>query len=300
MAATATAPASSSLAVAAAAADAAPPAPPHPAIPEQYMYKNRLQQIAQRAHKKLPVYDIEMEGELHQPKFRCTVEVDGERFSSTRSYGRRKEAEQDAARVAYDTLVKRGKGDAKEVFELIDQDVVFCKSILHEFAVKTKTSQPSYSVAPLEKPMTLFVASVVFDGKTYTGEAAVSKKDAEQKAARAAVKSILDTGNTCMMEIIMSKKNFITAIASQTKTITTFAPIKFTRPVAYAAYGGSDHVIPESQHEHSSPISVQGPNIVPAADPSANASAKAVTGSKKRKGRVGGSEVEEPRVSKGH
>jgi dsRNA-specific ribonuclease len=72
---------------------------------------------------------------------------------------------------------------------------VFCKSILHEFAVKTKTTWPSYTVAPQEKPMTLFVASVVFDGNTYTGEAATCKKYAEQKAARAAVKSIL--GNSC-------------------------------------------------------------------------------------------------------
>jgi dsRNA-specific ribonuclease len=71
------------------------------------------------------------------------------------------------------------------------QDVVFCKSILHEFAVKMKITWPSYSVSSQEKPMTLFVASVAFDGSTYTGEAATSKKDAEQKAACAVVKSIL-------------------------------------------------------------------------------------------------------------
>lgn len=71
------------------------------------------------------------------------------------------------------------------------QGLVFCKSILYEFAVKTKTSWPTYSIARQEKPMTLFVASVVFNGSTYTGEAATSKKEAEQKAAWAAVKSIL-------------------------------------------------------------------------------------------------------------
>ena len=37
----------------------------------------------------------------------------------------------------------------------------------------------------------MFVASVVFNGNTYTGEAASNKKDAEQNAARAAIKSIL-------------------------------------------------------------------------------------------------------------
>ena len=77
------------------------------------------------------------------------------------------------------------------------QDVVFCKSILYEFAVKTKVTQPSYSVVNLEGlgPMIMFVASVFFDGNTYAGEVAKSKKNAEQKAARAAIKSIL--GNYC-------------------------------------------------------------------------------------------------------
>uniref|UniRef100_A0A0A9GAR0 DRBM domain-containing protein n=1 Tax=Arundo donax TaxID=35708 RepID=A0A0A9GAR0_ARUDO len=87
--------------------------------------------------------------------------------------------------------------------------------------------------------MTLFVASVVFDGNTYTGEAGVNKKDAEQKAARAVIKSILATENTCMMGIIRSKENLITAIKSSRNNKDTAAPIKFTRHVAYTAYGTS-------------------------------------------------------------
>ena len=76
---------------------------------------------------------------------------------------------------------------------------MFCKSILSEFAVKTKATQPTYSVDRPEEPapMTLFVSSVLFAGHTYTGEAATNKKDAEQKAARVAVKSIL--GNLCVV-----------------------------------------------------------------------------------------------------
>ncbi|XP_062195163.1 double-stranded RNA-binding protein 4-like isoform X2 [Phragmites australis] len=297
-----------------AAADTATPTPP-PAIPDEYMHKNRLQAFAQRTRKKLPIYNVEVEGEYHQPKFRCTVDVGGELFSSTGNFNRRKKAEQDAARVAYEILVTSRKGDVKEVFALIDQDVVFCKSILHEFAVKTKSTWPSYSVVRLERPMTLFVASVVFDGNTYTGEAAATKKDAKQKAARAVIKSILATDNACMMDIIRSKKKLITAITSSgnnidtgavnqethstpTKTPTTFAPIKFTGPVEYTTYGGPDHVAPESQDKSSSLIAVQGYNIVPAVEPSANPSAKAVTSSNKRKGRVEeGPKVDEARVA---
>ena len=76
---------------------------------------------------------------------------------------------------------------------------MFCKSILYEFAVKTKATKPTYSVDCPEglAPMTPFVSSVLFAGNTYTGEAATNKKDATRKAARAAVKSIL--GNLCVV-----------------------------------------------------------------------------------------------------
>jgi hypothetical protein len=47
------------------------------------------------------------------------------------------------------------------------------------------------------------------------------------------------TDNSCMIGIIRSKKQLITAIKSSGSTPTTFTPIKFTRPVAYAAYGTS-------------------------------------------------------------
>lgn len=81
------------------------------------MYKNRLQSLAERTHKKLPVYKVDSEGQ----KFRCTVEVGGQKFSSTGSFSRKKEAEQDAARVAYEILATIGEGDVKEACELIEQ-----------------------------------------------------------------------------------------------------------------------------------------------------------------------------------
>ncbi len=68
---------------------------------------------------------------------------------------------------------------------------MFSKSILHEYTTKTKTDQPEYSVTKTEGSVTPYVSSVSFAGHTYTGGAARNKKDAEQKAARAAVKSLL-------------------------------------------------------------------------------------------------------------
>ena len=72
-------------------------------------------------YKKPPIYKVESEGEPHQPKFRCKVEVGGQQFSSAGSFDRKKEAEQDAARVAYEILAAVGEDDIKEAVELIDQ-----------------------------------------------------------------------------------------------------------------------------------------------------------------------------------
>ncbi|KAM0906392.1 hypothetical protein ACQ4PT_016811 [Festuca glaucescens] len=180
-----------------AAALRAPSAPPHPG-PEKCNYKNRLQEWTQRNNQKLPVYLTESKGDPHQLEFRSTVQVGGKTFPSDHSHSRLKDAEQDAAKVACETLVTIDD-DPTDVLGLIEQGVVFCKSILNEFAVKTKATQPTYSVDRPKglPPMTLFVSSVLFAGKTYTGEAATNKKDAEQKAACAAVKSIL--GNLCVV-----------------------------------------------------------------------------------------------------
>jgi len=88
---------------------------------EKYMHKNRLQEFCAQTHKKLPIYKVELEGEYHQPKYKCTVEVDGKQFSSTGTFSRKKEAEQDAARLAYEILATIGEGDIKGVFGLLDQ-----------------------------------------------------------------------------------------------------------------------------------------------------------------------------------
>ncbi|CAM0947333.1 unnamed protein product [Alopecurus aequalis] len=217
--------------------------------------KNRLQEWAQRKNLKLLVYCTESKGDLHQREFRSIVEVAGERFLSRQWHSRLKDAEQDAAKGAYEilvTMVDDDDDDPTDVLGLLDQHVVFCKSILHEFAVKTKATKPTYSVDRPEGllPITMFVSSVSFAGNTYTGEAAMNKKDAEQKAARLAVKSILATNNNCMKEIIRSKKQIIVAITSAgfnkkravsqengnapTNAITTFAPIKFVPAVGAA------------------------------------------------------------------
>ncbi|CAM0954904.1 unnamed protein product [Alopecurus aequalis] len=242
-------------------------------------YKNRLQEWTQRNYLELPVYLTVSKGEPHKLEFRSTVKVGGKPFPSDQCHSRLKDAEQDAARVAYESLVPIDD-DSTDVLGLIDQGVVFCKSILNEFAVKTKVTQPTYSVGCPEglAHMPIFVSSVLLAGSTYTGEAAPNKKVAEQKAAHVAVKSILATNNNCMEEIIRSKKQLIVAMTSSgfnkervvsqencnapTNALTTVAPIKFVRAVGDAC-----------------PTADQGADIIPAAHPSA----QVISSSKKRK-----------------
>ncbi|CAM0876615.1 unnamed protein product [Alopecurus aequalis] len=264
-------------------------------VKDKCSYKNRLQEWAHQNNQKLPVYITESRGDQHQLEYRSTVEVGGKPFPSDQCHSRIKDAEQDAAKVAYEILVTKDD-DLTDVLGLVDQGVVFCKSILDEFSVKTKATRPTYSVDRAEglSPMTLFVSSVLFAGNTYTGEAATNKKDAEQKAARAAVKSILATNNNRIKEIIRAKKHLIMALTSSgfnkervvsqenckapTNAVTTVAPKKFVHAEGAAC-----------------PATDQGANILPAADPSA----QAISGSKKRKNhRTTGQDVTHPDMSR--
>jgi len=77
------------------------------------------------------------------------------------------------------------------LYNVISQDKVLCKSILHEFAVKMSLEKPIYDISQPKGQLPVFKCSVAFNGATYTGEIARTKKEAEQLGARAAILSIL-------------------------------------------------------------------------------------------------------------
>ena len=86
-------------------------------------YKNHLQAWTQRNNQNLPAYYTESKRDHHRLEFRSTVMVGGERFQSARNHSRRKDAEQDAARVAYEILVTKtvNDDDHTDALGLIDQ-----------------------------------------------------------------------------------------------------------------------------------------------------------------------------------
>ncbi|XP_058186093.1 double-stranded RNA-binding protein 4-like [Rhododendron vialii] len=171
---------------------------------ERQLYKNRLQEYTQRLGLPFPVYQTTNEGFQHAPRFRSTVLVDGSSYTSTDTFLQRKAAEQDASRVALDELTPKMKDEGRR---LICKDTVFCKSILNEYAVKMNLEMPTYTTIQPGGVLPVFVSNLVFNGATYTGDLAKSKKEAEQLAARVVIQSIMgnsDSGTT-MSEIIKCK-----------------------------------------------------------------------------------------------
>uniref|UniRef100_A0A1D1YDS3 Double-stranded RNA-binding protein 4 n=1 Tax=Anthurium amnicola TaxID=1678845 RepID=A0A1D1YDS3_9ARAE len=187
--------------------------PSHPGVAEKFMQKNRLQVYAQRSALPLPVYLTVNEGFPHAPQFRSTVLVGGVMFRSSQTFAHRKEAEQDVAKVALEGVSKKIN---EEGCPLIHADTVFCKSILHEYAVQMNLDKPTYTCSQPEGLLPMFISSVLLDGKMYKGAAGRKKKQAEQLAARAAIESILGDRNpstkTRMSQIIKSKGKLYSAL----------------------------------------------------------------------------------------
>ncbi|KAJ4706936.1 Double-stranded RNA-binding protein [Melia azedarach] len=182
-----------------------------PTTNQQAMHKNRLQEYAQRSAIALPVYNTVNEGYQHAPKFRSTVLVDGATYTSPNTFPNRRAAEQDVAKLALECISKKIK---EEGCSLINEDTVFCKSILNEFAVKMNLEMPTYKTIQSEGLLPVFVSSLVFDGIAYTGETGRNKKEAEQLAAQAVIRSLLGTSGfaTILFEIIKSKTKLYAAL----------------------------------------------------------------------------------------
>ncbi|XP_068644014.1 double-stranded RNA-binding protein 4-like isoform X1 [Aristolochia californica] len=228
------------------------PTPSKPSVPEQLMHKNRLQEYAQRSALPLPVYQTVNEGLPHDPKFRSTVIVDGATYKSSQRFRNRKAAEQDVAKLALDSIMKKIKDEG---LPQISQDTVFCKSILNEFAVKMNLPKPSYSTPQSGDLLPIFTSSLVFDGKTYVGNPGKNKKEAEQKAARTVIQSILGTSSsrTVLTEIIKSKSRLFAAIHKGNGWSSSCGSGVYGSPAANKSLASHSNVLPSA---HLSVVSV--------------------------------------------
>ncbi|CAM6047110.1 unnamed protein product [Sphagnum compactum] len=149
------------------------------------MYKNQLQELAQRSCFNLPAYACIREGPDHAPRFKATVNFNGEVFESPNYWGTLRQAEHAAAEVALNTLSRRGPSQSLAA-RILDETGV-CKNLLQETAQRAGVSLPVYSTTrsgPGHLPV--FTCVVKVAGLTFSGEAAKTKKQAEKNAAMAA------------------------------------------------------------------------------------------------------------------
>jgi hypothetical protein len=72
------------------------------------MYKNQLQELAQRSCFNLPAYTCLRKGPDHAPRFKASVNFNGEVFESPGFFTTLRQAEHAAAEVALAALARRG------------------------------------------------------------------------------------------------------------------------------------------------------------------------------------------------
>nr|VDD13680.1 unnamed protein product [Brassica oleracea] len=153
------------------------------------MYKNQLQELAQRSCFGLPSYTCLREGPDHAPRFKATVNFNGEIFESPQYCSTLRQAEHSAAEVALGALSNRGPSHSLAA-RILDETGVY-KNLLQEIAQRVGAPLPRYTTFRSglgHQPV--FTGTVELAGITFTGDPAKNKKQAEKNAAMAAWSSL--------------------------------------------------------------------------------------------------------------
>ncbi|KAF2322932.1 hypothetical protein GH714_032143 [Hevea brasiliensis] len=149
------------------------------------MFKNQLQELAQRSCFNLPSYTCIREGPDHAPRFKASVNFNGEIFESPSYCTTLRQAEHAAAEVAFNVLSSRGPSRSLTA-RVLDETGIY-KNLLQETAHRAGLNLPVYTTVrsgPGHVPT--FTCTVELAGMKFTGESAKTKKQAEKNAAIAA------------------------------------------------------------------------------------------------------------------
>jgi|UniRef100_A0A2N9HWN3 hypothetical protein len=153
------------------------------------MYKNQLQELAQRSCFNLPSYTCIREGPDHAPRFKATVNFNGEIFESPHYCSTLRQAEHSAAEVALNSLSNRGPSHSLAA-RILDETGVY-KNLLQEIAQRVGAPLPQYTTFRSGLGhLPVFTGTVELAGITFRGEPAKNKKQAEKNAAMAAWSSL--------------------------------------------------------------------------------------------------------------
>ncbi|KAL5716845.1 Double-stranded RNA-binding protein 6 [Ranunculus cassubicifolius] len=155
------------------------------------MYKNQLQELAQRSCFNLPWYSCIREGPDHAPRFKATVNFNGEVFESPNFCTTLRQAEHSAAEVALNSLSNRNRGPSHSLAARILDETGVYKNLLQEVSQRVGAALPQYTtVRSGLGHLPVFTCTVDLAGITFTGEPAKNKKQAEKNAAMAAWSSL--------------------------------------------------------------------------------------------------------------
>ncbi|KAI8573661.1 hypothetical protein RHMOL_Rhmol01G0294500 [Rhododendron molle] len=184
------------------------------------MYKNQLQELAQRSCFNLPSYTCIREGPDHAPRFKSIVNFNGDIFESPNYCSTLRQAEHAAAEVALNSLSNRRpshslaarilgclgqltrsstnpfpgavRGRHHNCYVPVGQDETgVYKNLLQEIAQRVGSPLPQYTTFRSglgHQP--IFTGMVELAGIIFTGEHAKNKKQAEKNAAMAAWTSL--------------------------------------------------------------------------------------------------------------
>ncbi|KAK9113393.1 hypothetical protein Syun_020190 [Stephania yunnanensis] len=149
------------------------------------MYKNQLQELAQRSCFNLPSYACIREGPDHAPRFKASVNFNGEVFEGPSYCTTLRQAEHAAAEVALNSLST--KGPSRSIAARVLDETGVHKNLLQETAHRAGLNLPVYTTVrsgPGHLPV--FTSTVELEDLKFNGAPAKTKKQAEKNAAMAA------------------------------------------------------------------------------------------------------------------
>ncbi|CAH9074586.1 unnamed protein product [Cuscuta europaea] len=153
----------------------------------QPIYKNWLQQYAQKQGITLPEYCCEAQGPPHDRHFKPKVAFAEKVYESQQFFRTLKEAEQAAAKIVIEALspheIQKGGGLYKNLLQEAVQKLGFLSPMY-----KTIQGGPPHNAS--------FVTTVQVGDETYEGQTAKSKKLAEMNAAEIAYNTLINRVDT--------------------------------------------------------------------------------------------------------
>ncbi|KAL5080304.1 hypothetical protein RYX36_008725 [Vicia faba] len=139
------------------------------------MYKNQLQELAQRSCFNLPSYTCIREGPDHAPRFKATVNFNGEIFECPQYCSMLHQAKHSVAEVELSSLSNSGPSHSLTA-KILDEMGVY-KNLLQEIAQRVGAPFPQYTTFRSGlRHLPVFTGTVELAGIMFAGEHAKNKK----------------------------------------------------------------------------------------------------------------------------